>query len=54
MSPIFLREKRDGSFHMILNLKTLKQYVEYNHCKMETVCMDSYFSDEATVLHSIK
>ena len=37
ISPIFLREKRDGSFRMILNLKTLNQYVEYNHFKMETV-----------------
>ena len=37
ISPIFLREKRDGSFRMILNLKTLNQYVEYNHFKIETV-----------------
>ena len=37
ISPIFLREKCDGSFRMILNLKTLNQYVEYNHFKMETV-----------------
>ena len=37
ISPIFLREKRDGSFRLILDLKNLDQYVEYNHFKMETV-----------------
>ena len=37
ISPIFLCDKRDGSFRMILNLKTLNQYVEYNHFKMETI-----------------
>ena len=33
----FLCDKRDGSFRMILNLKKLNQYVEYNHFKMETI-----------------
>ena len=37
ISPIFLCDKRDGSFRMILNLKTLNRYVEYNHFKMETI-----------------
>ena len=37
ISPIFLCDKCDGSFRMILNLKALNQYVEYNHFKMETI-----------------
>ena len=37
ISPIFLRDKRDGSFRMILNLKTLNEHVQYHHFKMETI-----------------
>ena len=37
ISPIFLREKGDGSFRLILNLKKLNTTVEFNHFKMETI-----------------
>ena len=37
VSPIFLRGKRDGSFRMMLNLKTLHEHVQYHHFKMETI-----------------
>ena len=37
VSPIFVREKKDGSHRMILNLKDLNQQVEYQKFKMETV-----------------
>ena len=31
MSSIFTREKRDGSYRMILNLKQLNKHIEYEH-----------------------
>ena len=37
ISPIFLREKSDGNFRLILNLKTLNKSVEFHHFKMETI-----------------
>lgn len=37
LSSIFLRPKPDGSFRMILNLKNLNKYVEYNKFKMDTL-----------------
>ena len=37
LSPIFVTEKKDGSFRMILNLKSLNQHVEYQHFKMDSV-----------------
>ena len=37
VSPIFVREKKDGSHRMILNLTDLNQQVEYQKFKMETV-----------------
>ena len=37
VSPIFVREKKDGSHRMILNLKDLNQQVEYKKIEMETV-----------------
>ena len=37
MSNIFLREKRNGSFRMILNLKPLNPHVHYEHFKMSTL-----------------
>ena len=36
-SNIFLREKRNGSHRLILNLKPLNPYVEYFHFKMTTL-----------------
>ena len=35
LSPIFLTDKKDGSKRMILNLKRLNRYIEYQHFKME-------------------
>ena len=37
ISPIFTREKRDGTLRMILNLKRLNCHVTYNHFKMESL-----------------
>ena len=36
ISPIFLREKTDGTQRLILNLKSLNKYVGYKHFKMQT------------------
>ena len=37
ISAIFFRSKSDGTSRLILNLKTLNEFLEYNHFKMETV-----------------
>ena len=37
LSPIFPVEKPDGSLRIILNLKELKQSVEYLHFKMDSI-----------------
>lgn len=37
ISGIFLRQKKDGSYRMILNLKQLNEFIEYRHFKMETL-----------------
>ena len=37
MSSTFTREKWDGSYRMILNLKQLNKHIEYEHFKMESV-----------------
>ena len=37
VSTVFLRPKKTGGFHMILNLKSFNDYVEYQHFKMETI-----------------
>lgn len=37
ISPIFLRDKKDGNFRMILNLKKLNKEMEYIKFKMETL-----------------
>ena len=37
ISPIFLKEKKDGSYRMILNLKRLNAHVQYHHFKMESI-----------------
>ena len=36
IKPIFLRDKNDGSHHLILTLKGLNKYLEYKHFKMQT------------------
>ena len=35
--PIFFCSKSDGTSRLIMNLKTLDQFLEYNHFKMEAV-----------------
>ncbi len=37
ISTVFLRDKKDGSFRLILNLKDLNHAVEYQKFKMETI-----------------
>ena len=37
ISPIFLREKSDGGYRLILNLKKLNESVEYKKFKTETL-----------------
>ena len=37
MSSAFTREKRDGSYRMILNLKQLNKRIEYEHFKMDSL-----------------
>ena len=37
ISSIFVRPKKDGTYRMILNLKTLNEFVSYFHFKMDTV-----------------
>ena len=37
VSNIFLREKKDGSYRMILNLKGLNKLIEYHKFKMDTL-----------------
>ena len=37
ISPIFLREKKDGSHRMILNLKALNKSIVYHHFIMDTL-----------------
>ena len=37
ISSIFLREKKDGTHRVILNLKHLNKFVQYRHFKMETL-----------------
>ena len=37
ISPIFLIDKRDGGKRLILNLKTLNEYIEYHHFKMHGI-----------------
>ena len=37
VSPIFTREKKDGSLRVILNLKNLNNSVYYNHFKLESL-----------------
>ena len=37
VSTVLTRQKKDGSFRTILNLKHLNQYVTYQHFKMESL-----------------
>ena len=35
--PIFTRTKKDGSYRMILNLKTFNEFLKFKHCKLESI-----------------
>ena len=37
ISPIFFHSKSDGTSRLIMYLKTLNEFLEYNHFKIETV-----------------
>ena len=37
ISKVFIRQKKDGSFRTILNLKHLNHYVNYQHFKMKSL-----------------
>ena len=37
VSSIFTRLKADGSYHVILNLKNLNEFVIFQHCKLESL-----------------
>ena len=37
VSPSFTRPKKDGSHRLILNLKSLNQFVKHHHPKMESI-----------------
>ena len=37
ISPVFLREKKKGTFRMIVNLKELNRYNVYHHFKMDNI-----------------
>ena len=37
MSGVFIRPKKDNTYRMILNLKKLNAFIEYNHFKMESI-----------------
>ena len=37
VSTVFLREKKDGTFRMILNLNDFNKWVNYNHFKMDSI-----------------
>jgi len=36
-SPIFVANKKDGSYRMVLNLKSFNQHIEYQHFKMDSL-----------------
>ena len=37
ISTVFLQERKDRTFRMILNLKEFNKWVNYNHFKMESI-----------------
>ena len=49
ISPVFLRQKKDGTFRMILNLKELNKWVNYNHFKMDSI----HPTHETKLLHGV-
>ena len=35
--PTFTRTKKDGSYRMIINLKTFNEFLKFKHCKLESI-----------------
>jgi len=53
ISPVFLVQKTDGSFRMILNLKKFNEKVEYEHFKMENLSSATQMMTEGCYLASV-
>ena len=51
--PMFFLSKSDGSSRLILNLKTLNEFYEYSHFKMETVHSVANFIERHCYMTSI-
>ena len=34
---IFARTKKDGNYRMILNLKTINEFLKFKHCRLESI-----------------
>lgn len=41
ISPVFLREKKNGTFRMILNLKDLKRFIVCHRFKMDNIVVNT-------------
>lgn len=53
ISPIFLVQKPDGSYRMILNLKEFNESVEYEHFKMENLSSATSMMKEGCYMASV-
>ena len=53
ISPVFLREKSDGSHRMILNLKEFNESVEYQHFKMENLASATMLMKKGCYMASV-
>ena len=53
ISPIFSRQKKDGSLRIILNLKALNDNIEYKHFKMDSRNMAAQLMTENCMMASI-
>ena len=53
VSPIFVREKSDGSYRIILNLKKFNEFVTYDHFKMENLFSATDMMKEGCFLASV-
>lgn len=53
ISPVFLVDKSDGSYRMILNLKKFNEKVEYEHFKMENLMSATQMMTQGCYLASV-
>ena len=49
-SPIFFKEKQNGSYRLILNLKNFNKNVEYTHFKMKSIDTALNLLEKMTIL----